>query len=57
MRQNVPSLSRENTAYRAQLLADLGRRLRDGCNAEQPLPDRLADLLRRIEQLPEREFE
>jgi hypothetical protein len=43
-------LSREITACRAQVLADLGRRLREGYDAEQPLPDRLAELVRKIEQ-------
>lgn len=57
MRQNVLSLSREKRVYRAQVLAEMGRRLREAYTAEQPLPDRLVDLMRRIEQLPKREFE
>ena len=47
---NVPLLSREIAACRAQVLAELGRRLREGYDAEQPLPDRLAELVRKIEQ-------
>lgn len=54
MRRNRVFLSRENAAHRARVLAEIGRRLREGYDAEQPLPDRLADLVRIIDQLPDR---
>ena len=54
MRRDVSLLSRKNAACRAQVLAEIGQKLREGYDAEQPLPDRLADLMRRIDQLPER---
>lgn len=54
MRKNVPLSSREDTACRALVLAEVGRQLRARYEAEQPLPDRLAGLVRRIDQLPER---
>jgi hypothetical protein len=43
-------LSSEKAARRAQILASIGRGLREGHDAAQPLPDRLADLVRKIEQ-------
>jgi hypothetical protein len=53
MRRKVPLVSRENTAHRAQILAEIGRGLRERYDAEQPLPGRLANLVREIDQLPE----
>jgi hypothetical protein len=43
-------LANENAAHRAQILASIGRGLRERHDAAQPLPDRLADLVREIEQ-------
>lgn len=51
MRGNL-SLARQTAAYRAQALEELGRGLRRGFNADLPLPDRLAELVRKIEELP-----
>jgi hypothetical protein len=50
MRRNGVLLSSEKLAHRAQVLASIGRGLREGHDATQPLPDRLADLLRKIEE-------
>lgn len=44
------SLSRANAARRAQMLTSIGRSLREGYDTARPLPDRLAALVRRIEQ-------
>jgi hypothetical protein len=49
MRKNDVLLARENAGHRAQVLAEIGRRLRDEYIAE-PLPDRLATLVRQIER-------
>jgi hypothetical protein len=50
MRRNGVLLSSEKAAHRTQILASIGRGLREGHDATQPLPDRLADLVRKIEQ-------
>ena len=55
MRRNNVVYPRENAAHGAQVLAEIGRGLRDGYDAGQPLPDRLADLVRKIDQLPDRQ--
>jgi hypothetical protein len=47
----------EKAAHRAQILASIGRGLREGHDATQPLPDRLADLVRKIEQSGETQSE
>ena len=47
MRRSVLA-SRENAAHRAQILASIGRRLRDECDIAQPFPDRLAELVNRM---------
>jgi hypothetical protein len=49
------SLSRENAANRTQMLAEIGRRLRKEYDAPLPLPDRLAALVKKIEQSTEGE--
>jgi hypothetical protein len=49
MRRNDVLLARENAGHRAQVLAEIGRRLRDEYIAE-PLTDRLASLVRQIER-------
>jgi hypothetical protein len=49
VRRNGVLLSHENAVHRARVLAEIGRGLREG-HDEQPLPDRLADLVRKIEQ-------
>ena len=54
MRRNGISLSRDNAAHRAQALALIGRMLREGYDAGQPLPDRLAELVSKIDRVPER---
>jgi hypothetical protein len=41
-------LSREKEAHRAQMIASIGRVLRDAYDTAQPLPDRLASLVRQI---------
>ncbi len=50
MRRNGALLSSEKAAHSAQVLASIGRGLREGYDAAQPLPERLADLVRKIEQ-------
>jgi hypothetical protein len=37
---------------RRRVLAELSSRLREAYSAEQPMPDRLVDVIRRIEKLP-----
>jgi hypothetical protein len=50
MRRNA-SASRENAALRTQLQSSIGRGLREAyAGTPQPLPDRLVDLVRRIDQ-------
>jgi hypothetical protein len=44
------ALSREKAACVKEVQAELGRRLREEYSTAHPLPDRLADLLRKIEQ-------
>jgi hypothetical protein len=43
-------LSREKANRMRQLQASIGRCLREEYDAGQPLPDRLADLVRKIER-------
>jgi hypothetical protein len=53
MRSNRVLLSFEKAARKAAhgaLLAAIGRGLRERHDAAQPLPDRLADIVRRIDQ-------
>jgi hypothetical protein len=50
MRRNGVLLSRENATHMAQVLAEIGRRLRYEYDTTQPLPHRLADLVREIDQ-------
>jgi hypothetical protein len=50
-RNNVSA--RENAVHSAQVLKEIGRRLKDEYDIAQPLPDRLTDLLGQIEGLPE----
>ena len=50
---NAPVFSSEEITCEARVRAEIGQRLREVYKAEQPLPDRLADLVRRIGQLPE----
>jgi len=47
-------LSREKEAHREQMLTSIGRWLREEYDTAQPLPDRLAALVRKIEQSTER---
>ncbi len=42
---------REAAVHRTEMLATIGRRLRETYDVAQPLPDQLADLVRKIEQL------
>jgi hypothetical protein len=51
MRRNGVLVAHENAAHRVRVLAEIGRGLREGHDAAQPLPDRLADLVREIDQL------
>ena len=44
------ALSREKTDRMKEVQAEVGRRLREEYGTAQPLPDRLTDLLREIEQ-------
>jgi hypothetical protein len=37
-----------NAVYRAQVLAEIGRRLRESYDVRQPLPERLAGLVRKL---------
>jgi hypothetical protein len=50
MRGLSASLERERAAHRAQMLALIGRLLREGYDTAQPLPDRLSDIVRKIER-------
>ena len=50
MRRNSVLLSQESAAHREQILAAIGRRLKEECGSPQALPDRLADLVRKFEQ-------
>jgi hypothetical protein len=50
MRRNGGLLSPEKATHRARVLAEIGRGLREGYDATQPLPNRLADLVREIDQ-------
>ena len=51
MRRTNVLVLRENAAHRTQMLSEIGRRLRDGYDAAQPLPDRLADLVRQLSRV------
>ena len=51
MRHAKALLPREAAAHRMQMLATIGRRLRETYDVTQPLPDHLSDLVREIEQL------
>jgi hypothetical protein len=42
---------REAAVHRTEMLAAIGRRLRETYDVTQPLPDPLADLVRKIEHL------
>ena len=46
-------LSREKAAHREQMLTSIGRWLKEEYDTAQPLPDRLAALVRKIEQSTE----
>ena len=50
MRRNDVWILREQTAHRAQILASIGRGLRERHDAAQPMPNRLANLVKKIEQ-------
>jgi hypothetical protein len=50
MPRKKTSLGPEETLVRRQVLASIGRSLRGGYDIEQPLPDRLANLVRQIAQ-------
>ena len=44
------ALSREKAAHRKQALATIGQKLRQEYDVAQPMPDRLSDLVKEIEQ-------
>jgi hypothetical protein len=50
MRRNRASLSREKAAHVTETQATIGRAMRLVYDVSQPLTDRLADLVRKIEQ-------
>ena len=50
MRENRVLLSREKANCMKQVQAALGRRLKEEYDSVQPLPDRLSDLLRKLEE-------
>ena len=50
MHRNYVLLSRENAAHTAQIRASIARGLTEGYDAAQPLPSRLVDLVKTIEQ-------
>jgi len=50
MRRDSVLLSREKAAHRTQILASIGRGLREVYDTAQPLPDRISDLVRQIAQ-------
>jgi hypothetical protein len=52
MRDKNASLSREKAAQREQMLTSIGQWLKLEYDVAQPLPDRLSDLVRKIEQSP-----
>jgi hypothetical protein len=54
---NAPVSFSENVACGARVRAEIGRRLREVYKAEQPLRGRLADLVSRIGQVPECQFQ
>jgi hypothetical protein len=43
-------VSQEKATRRKELLASIGRRLRESCLAAEPLSNRLSELVRNIEQ-------
>jgi hypothetical protein len=53
MRCKKASLGPEEILIRRQVLASIGRSLREGSDTSQPLPDRLANLVRQIAELTE----
>jgi hypothetical protein len=50
MRRDSVLLSREKAAHRTQILASIGRGLREVYDTAHPLPDRISDLVRQIAQ-------
>lgn len=50
MHGNIALRLQEIAAHREQILASIGRRLREEYDLPQPLPPRLAELVRKIEQ-------
>lgn len=56
MHTNGVLKSRDIAALR-QIRAEIGRRLKIAYEPEEPLPDRLAELVRKIAELPERHFQ
>jgi hypothetical protein len=50
MRRNNDLRWRENASQMEQIRTFIGRRLREEYDLAQPMPDRLADLVRIIEQ-------
>jgi hypothetical protein len=50
MRRGSVLLAREKGAHRGQMLASIGRGLRDEYDTALPLPDRVSDLVRQIAQ-------
>ena len=54
MRRLEVILSREKADRMKQVQAVIGRALRHECDATQPLPDRLAALVKKLEQINQR---
>jgi hypothetical protein len=50
MHRKSDSFAREKAAHMEQIRASIGRCLRDKYDTSQPLPKRLADLVRKIKQ-------
>ena len=50
MRRKTILLSRGTAVQRSQVLGEIGRRLRERYELAQPMPDRLAELVGKIEQ-------
>jgi hypothetical protein len=48
MPRKKASLGPEDALARGQILASIGRSLREGYDIKEPLPDRLANLVRQI---------
>jgi hypothetical protein len=53
MPRKKTSLGAEETLARREILASIGRSLREGYGIKQPLPERLANLVQQIAQQTE----